>query len=113
MDNTETHSVIITGAAHGIGAAYADRLANDGWAVVIADLDGEGAEQKARELGKNGFKALAVRADISSEDDVRKMVGLTVKEFGGITGLVNNAAGFSVVPCHGHPSTRFRSVSGT
>jgi 3-oxoacyl-[acyl-carrier protein] reductase len=98
MDHAATRSVIITGAAHGIGAAYADRLASDGWAVVVADLDGKGAEEKARELGKNGFKALGVRADISSEDDVQKMVDLTVKEFGGITGLVNNAAVFSVVP---------------
>lgn len=98
MADGGTRSVIITGGAHGIGAAYADRLASDGWAVVIADLDGEGAEKKSRELGGKGFRALGVRADISSEDDVQKMVDLTVGEFGGVTGLVNNAAVFSVVP---------------
>jgi 3-oxoacyl-[acyl-carrier protein] reductase len=98
MANGETRSVIITGGAHGIGAAYADRLASDGWAVVIADLDGPGAEKKAQELAGNGARAVGVQADISSEDDIQRMVDLTVQEFGGITGLVNNAAVFSVVP---------------
>jgi 3-oxoacyl-[acyl-carrier protein] reductase len=98
MDNGEIRSVIITGGAHGIGAAYADRLAGDGWAVVIADLDGAGAEKKAQELAGNGARAVGVQANISSEDDIQSMVDLTVEEFGGITGLVNNAAVFSVVP---------------
>jgi len=98
MTDAGTRAVIITGAAHGIGAAYADRLARDGWAVVIGDLDGDGAERKARELAGKGFRALGIQADISSENDVRTMTDLTVKEFGGVTGLVNNAAVFSVVP---------------
>jgi 3-oxoacyl-[acyl-carrier protein] reductase len=90
--------VVITGAAHGIGAAYARRLVDDGAAVVVADLDGEGAEKLAGELRESGGRALAFRADVSSEDDVQAMAAAAVAEFGTITGLVNNAAVFSVVP---------------
>lgn len=91
-------AVIITGAAHGIGAAYADRLAEDGWDVVVADLDLEGAQKKAAELEERGHKALAIKVDISDETAVAAMVDETVKTFGNISGLVNNAAVFSVVP---------------
>ncbi|WP_205829469.1 SDR family NAD(P)-dependent oxidoreductase [Microbacterium sp. MEC084] len=95
---TERGAVIITGAAHGIGAAYADRLSSDGYPIVIADLDEAGAKAKAEALIAGGGRALAVRADISKEEDVQALVDAAVAEFGTITGLVNNAAVFSVVP---------------
>jgi 3-oxoacyl-[acyl-carrier protein] reductase len=65
---TERGHVIITGAAHGIGAAYADRLSSDGYAIVIADLDEAGAKAKAEALIAGGGRALAVKADISKEE---------------------------------------------
>lgn len=98
MSSETSGAVIVTGAAHGIGAAYADRLVQDGWSVVVADLDFKAAEKKTQELVDSGGRALAVRADISKEDEVADMVDLTLREFGVITGLVNNAAVFSVVP---------------
>lgn len=90
--------VVVTGAAHGIGAAYARALASEGAAVVVVDLDGEGAEKLAAELRESGGRALAFRVDVSSETDLAAMVEGTLAEFGTVTGLVNNAAVFSVVP---------------
>lgn len=98
MSSEKPGAVIVTGAAHGIGAAYADRLVQDGWSVVVADLDHEAARKKVQELTASGGRALAVRVDISKEDEIAAMVDLAVKTYGGIAGLVNNAAVFSVVP---------------
>lgn len=95
--------VVVTGAAHGIGAAYARALVGEGAAVVIVDLDGDGAEVLAAELRDSGGRALACRADISDESEVAAMVDGAVAEFGTITGLVNNAAVFSVVPMSRSP----------
>lgn len=103
MSSEVAGAIIVTGAAHGIGAAYADRLVRDGWPVVVADLDLEAAEKKAQELIESGGRALAVRVDISHEDEVADMVDRTLREFGVITGLVNNAAVFSVVPMSRSP----------
>ena len=95
--------VVVTGAAHGIGAAYARALVDEGAAVVIVDLDADGAESLAAQLRDSGGRALACRADISDEADVAAMVDGAVAEFGTITGLVNNAAVFSVVPMSRSP----------
>src|ERR1044072_4140638 len=95
MSSIERRTVIVTGAAHGIGAAYADRLSADGWNVVVADLDGAAAQAKAKELVGRGGAALACRADISDEADIGSVISATTNEFGPITGLVNNAAVFS------------------
>jgi 3-oxoacyl-[acyl-carrier protein] reductase len=89
---------IVTGAAHGIGKAYARRLAEDGAAVVIADLDGPGSDAVAAEFGRDGFSALAVRTDISDAASAANLAASAVARFGRIDILVNNAAMFSVVP---------------
>ncbi|MFI6349468.1 SDR family NAD(P)-dependent oxidoreductase [Streptomyces sp. NPDC050560] len=98
MSSEKPGAVIVTGAAHGIGAEYADRLVRDGWSVVVADLDYEAAHKKVQQLTADGGRALAVRVDISKEDEIAAMVDATLKTFGTIAGLVNNAAVFSVVP---------------
>lgn len=92
------HAVIVTGGAHGIGTAYVERLVDDGWPVVIADLDEEAAHARARALAEAGGAVSACRVDISDDDAVAEMVAFAVEEYGGVTGLVNNAAVFSVVP---------------
>jgi 3-oxoacyl-[acyl-carrier protein] reductase len=56
---------IITGGAHGIGKAYAQRFAQEGAKVVVADIDGEAAEQVAREINEAGGTAIGLRVDIS------------------------------------------------
>ncbi|HEY7167715.1 MAG TPA: 3-oxoacyl-ACP reductase family protein [Candidatus Binatia bacterium] len=83
---------IVTGGARHIGAVYARKLAAEGAAVVIADiLDGR---EVAREIAAGGGKGLAIKVDVSNEDDTARMAGETLKAFGRIDVLVNNAAIF-------------------
>src|SRR5205085_11171271 len=86
---------IVTGVGHGIGKAYARRLADEGAAVVIAELDGAAAERVAAELGA---RALAVRTDVAEQASVDEMARRTLERFGRIDILVNNAAIFATVP---------------
>lgn len=79
--------VVVTGAAQGIGEAYARALAAEGASVVVADLNAEAGERVAGEVG-----GLFVRCDVSSHEDAAALVEATVDRFGGIDGLVNNAA---------------------
>lgn len=83
---------IVTGAASGIGRATAELLAREGAAVVVADLDRDGAETVAAGIRDQGGRAVARRTDVSSEDDVRAMVATAVDAFGGLEILHNNAA---------------------
>ena len=84
-------TAIVTGGAVGIGFGICVRLAEAGANVLVADMHDEGAQRAKRELLEKGFKAEAVRADVSNEDDVRKMVEKAVEAFGGVDILVNNA----------------------
>ncbi|MCL6549078.1 MAG: bifunctional rhamnulose-1-phosphate aldolase/short-chain dehydrogenase, partial [Alicyclobacillus sp.] len=83
----------ITGGAGGIGSAVARRLAQEGASVVIADLNFERARQVADEIvQKHGFgRALAVRMDVTSEEQVRWAFREAVLAYGGVDILVNNA----------------------
>jgi NAD(P)-dependent dehydrogenase (short-subunit alcohol dehydrogenase family) len=83
---------IVTGAASGIGRVSAATMAREGAKVVVADRNGEGAEVVAKEICDAGGTAIACRADIASEDDVRAMVDTAVSEFSGLHVLHNNAA---------------------
>ena len=87
-------TAIVTGAASGIGRALATRLAQDGASVVIADL--KDYDVAAAEIaGSTGSRTLGLQVDVSSEQDVQRLVSETTKAFGGIDILVNNAALFS------------------
>jgi pyridoxal 4-dehydrogenase len=77
---------IVTGGAQGIGKAIADRLADEGATVVVADLSGPAAE-KAAPAGGAG-----IECDVSSTDDVKRLVSETLSSFGKLDVLVNNAA---------------------
>ena len=86
----EGRTAIVTGAGSNLGKVFASRLAADGANVVIADiLNHDGA---AAEIAESGAKTLGVRADVSSETDVMALVEQTLKAFGRIDILVNNAA---------------------
>jgi rhamnulose-1-phosphate aldolase/alcohol dehydrogenase len=79
----------VTGAASGIGLAIAERLAGEGACVVIADVDGAAAEKAAATIGPE--RALAVVADVSSEDAVDAAFDAAALRFGGVDLVVNNA----------------------
>lgn len=83
---------LVTGAGRGIGAATAERLAQDGWDVVINyRKTAEGAEAVRTTVEAMGQRALVVKADVSRWDEVEAMVAQTVRELGSIDAVVNNA----------------------
>jgi len=83
---------LVTGASRGIGAAVAQRLARDGFTVVI-NYSGNAApaEELAREIEQAGGKALTAKADVSEAQAVRRMFDAAETAFGGVDVLVNNA----------------------
>jgi 3-oxoacyl-[acyl-carrier protein] reductase len=83
---------IITGAAHGIGKAYARRFAEEGAHVVVADLDEKGGQAVANALIDSGHSAWARTTDVRSYPHIQGLVHETVAKFGRIDILLNNAA---------------------
>ncbi len=83
---------IVTGGASGIGAAVCQRIAAEGGRVAVADLNGERAAALAKEIGSAAF---AVQFDAADETSIRNMVEATVKHFGALHVLHNNAADLS------------------
>ncbi len=82
---------IITGSASGMGRAAAARLAGEGGAVVIADLNVEGGEAAVRECKENGGRAVFQKTDVSAEAEIKALVARAVKEFGRLDIMWNNA----------------------
>jgi 3-oxoacyl-[acyl-carrier protein] reductase len=85
---------IVTGAAGGIGEAYARRLASEGASVVIADIDGDRADKVAADIAAAGPSAIGLRVDVSDPGSTKQMAADTMDAFGRIDHLVNNAAIF-------------------
>ncbi len=83
---------VVTGAAQGIGEAYARGLASEGAAVVVADLNVESGERVAKEIQSSGGRAIFVETDVSSAESANAMAERVVEEYGGLDLLVNNAA---------------------
>ncbi len=88
MGRFEGRSVVVTGAASGIGEATARAVVAEGGRVVIADLQHEKGEALASELGS---AAVFCRADVCIEDDIAEAVATAQRSFGGLQGMVNNA----------------------
>jgi len=108
---------IVTGASRGIGKAIALRLAEAGCAVTIAaksersrDMLPGSIHETVEEIEAAGGKALAVRTDLRSAEDVETMVKATVEKFGRVDALVNNAGALWVQPVMKTPMKRFDLV---
>lgn len=83
---------VVTGAARGMGRAFAQGLATFGADIVAADIDVAGANETAELIRGMGRRAIAQKLDISNPDDATAMVAAAVEEFGHIDILINNAA---------------------
>lgn len=91
-------TAVVTGAGRGIGKAVADLFASAGANVVVADIMEDNAQAVAEEINRDGFKAVAVKADIADEASVQAMYGAAVKAYGAVDILVHSAAIFPKHP---------------
>jgi D-sorbitol dehydrogenase (acceptor) len=91
----EGKSALITGAARGIGRAFAEAYVREGASVALADIDVERAEQSASEIGSGAY---AVALDVTEQVSIDAAVKMVEDRQGGIDILVNNAALFDAAP---------------
>ena len=82
---------VVTGAARGIGESIARKLSDAGAKLVVCDMDGDGARTVAESLTNDGRDAVAVQANITAEDDVKRLVEESYGAFDRVDILVNNA----------------------
>ena len=109
MGKMDGRVAIVTGGAQGIGKAIVDKLAAEGASVVVADLNGAGAEKAASELPN----ALGLTIDVSKPDDVQRMVDETLERYDKVDALANVAA---IVPFTAWDDVTFeewRRIMGT
>ena len=91
MEELAGKVAVVTGAARGMGYAVAERLASSGASVVINDVNGEAADQAASRLRAAGHAALAVPGDVTSAQDVGRLMESSTDRYGSVQILVNNA----------------------
>ncbi|WP_350579597.1 SDR family oxidoreductase [Pseudomonas sp. HY2-MNA-CIBAN-0224] len=99
MNTSSKKVAIVTGSSRGIGAAIAERLAHDGFAVVV-NYSGNAAPAHALvdKITQQGGSALAVQADVSDSAAVKRLFETTITTFGGVDVLVNNAGIMALSP---------------
>lgn len=107
MGQLEGKRIIITGAAQGMGAIHARTFVAAGARVTLTDLQTEAGRKLASELGE---KAIFVEQDVTQEADWTRVVSETTKRFGGVDGLVNNAAIWWTKPILEEDRERFRKM---
>jgi NAD(P)-dependent dehydrogenase (short-subunit alcohol dehydrogenase family) len=89
--NLDRKVALVTGAASGLGVIFAEAMAEAGADVVCADINAKGLQKTVKKIEKIGRKGLAVICDVSKEEEVKKMMKVTVDTFGRLDILSNNA----------------------
>jgi NAD(P)-dependent dehydrogenase (short-subunit alcohol dehydrogenase family) len=97
VDGLKDRAILVAGAATGLGAACARRLAQEGARVVVGDLNLEGAEHTAAAINDAGGQAVAARFDISDDAAVRDLVSFAVRTYGGLDAVHINAGDMGAV----------------
>ena len=98
MKRLEGRVALVTGAASGIGKATAQRLVEEGAAVLVTDIQVEAGEATVAELNDDGGKAAFFKHDVTSESEWEAACAKAVEEFGGLDILVNNAGMGDIKP---------------
>lgn len=96
--NLDGKVALVTGAASGLGVSFAEAMAEAGADVVCADINAEGLQKTVKKIEKMGKKGLAIICDVSREEDVRRMMKVTVDTFSRLDILFNNAGIAEEVP---------------
>lgn len=96
--SNQTRTAIVTGGASGMGKATSLRLARDGCAVGVLDIDGAGADAVTAEIVAEGGRAIALVADVGHREQIEAAVARARAKFGPVTIVVNNAAVESFAP---------------
>lgn len=118
MSTLAGKTIVITGASRGIGLAVALRAAQDGANIAILAKTVEEDPRlpgtiytAAKEVEERGGKALALKCDVRSEEDVKDAIKQTAEKFGGIDVLINNASAISLTPTEATEMKRFDLMS--
>ena len=98
MRELEGRIAVVTGGARGIGKAICQTLAGEGARVAVCDVDYEASRQTVEEMKDQGLSAFAVKLDVSSGREVKKVFGKIIDDFGKVDILVNNAGICYYVP---------------
>ncbi|MEM7464040.1 MAG: SDR family NAD(P)-dependent oxidoreductase, partial [Pseudomonadota bacterium] len=95
MKRLQGKSALITGAARGIGLAFAKAYVREGATVAIGDINMEGAESAAAEIGGSAY---GIKLDVTRQDSIDNAISTVSDKAGGIDILINNAALFDLAP---------------
>lgn len=109
MSGAGAPAALVTGAGSGIGRAAARRLARDGWAIGVVDIDGDRADATVAAIAGDGGSALALRADVTNEDEITAAVE-QARELGRLRAFVGSAGVLSVCPALELPAAEWRRV---